>query len=99
MIKALFGPSTVPHTLRGGLDASMTAHKEIARRVAAGLEASTQNPGDAQGGTAAAGEKPDLVQDMAALADTELRYETEARLLHLAYQGLRTAIRGNGGAA
>jgi len=33
---------------------------------------------------------------MASLADTQLRYEAEARLLQVVYQGLRTSIRSNG---
>lgn len=33
---------------------------------------------------------------MTALADTELRYEADAKLLQAAYARLRSAIRGNG---
>ena len=32
---------------------------------------------------------------MSQLADIQLRYEAEARLLHGVYSSLRTAIRGN----
>jgi flagellar basal body rod protein FlgB len=37
----------------------------------------------------------DLQQEMAALADTQLRYEASAKLLQEAYGRIRTAIRDN----
>lgn len=95
MIKALFGPSTSPYALRQALDASMQRHREIALRVAGALTSSTQGSGEG-GASGAAASGGDLVQDMAALADTQIRYEAEARLLHTAYQRLRSAIGKNG---
>jgi flagellar basal body rod protein FlgB len=37
-----------------------------------------------------------LERDMAALADTQLRYEADAKLLQAAYARLRTAMRERG---
>jgi flagellar basal body rod protein FlgB len=95
MIKALFGPSSPSYGLRQALDASMQRQREIAQRVAAALTSSTQGSGEG-GATGATTNGEDLVQDMAALADTQIRYEAEARLLHAAYERLRSAIGKNG---
>ena len=95
MIKALFGPSSPSYALRQALDASMQRHREIAQRVAGALTSSAQGSGEG-GATGAATNGEDLVQDMAALADTQIRYEAEARLLHAAYERLRSAIGKNG---
>ena len=35
----------------------------------------------------------DLQQEMAALADTQIRFEASTKLLHAAYGQIRTAIR------
>ena len=43
--------------------------------------------------TARAQAQADLERDMTELADTQLRYEADARLLHDAYARLRTAVR------
>lgn len=91
MIKALFGQSTVPATLREALDASMQRHREIGRRVAEASAAASSSADGAPGASEA-----NLADDMAAMADTQLRYEAEARLLSLVYQGLRRSIRSNG---
>ncbi len=95
MIKALFGRTTSPYLLRQGLDESMAAHRDVAKRVAEALSSSSQASGDGGDGAAASTEA-DLVQDMATLADVQIRYETEARLLSLTYQNLRTAVKSNG---
>lgn len=97
MLKSLFGPDSVTHMLRGGLEETSATHRSIAARVSRALDASTS--GDFAGeleaqGRAQAGEA-DLQQDMTALADTELRYEADAKLLQAAYARLRAAIRGN----
>lgn len=91
MIKALFGQSTVPSTLREALDSSMKEHREIGRRVAAAGAAVGSSPDGAPGAS-----ETSIADDMAAMADTQLRYEAEARLLSLVYQGLRRSIRSNG---
>ena len=98
MIKALFGPSSLAATLRRGLDMGMAAHNDIARRVASAATSSSQTaplPGeDAEAAQAA--NKKNLADDMADLAEVQLRYEAEAKLLHAVYQNWRTSIRGNG---
>ena len=98
MLKSLFGPDSVTHMLRGGLEEVSATHRAIAGRVARTLETSTS--GDFAGQLEAQGQaqarEADLQQDMTALADTELRYEADAKLLQAAYARLRSAIRGNG---
>jgi hypothetical protein len=99
MIKGLFGPSTLPRLLRGGLEETMQTHHQISERVAGALQASSSTDFSAAM-EAANGTKPakpdavDLQREMSTLADTELRYEAEARLLQGAYAHLRTAIGG-----
>jgi flagellar basal body rod protein FlgB len=95
MIRALFGPSSTPYVLREGLDVTMQRHREIAGKVAAALKSSDPASAEAQNG-GPQGSEADLTDDMAALADTQLRYEAEARLLHAAYARLRSAIGSNG---
>jgi flagellar basal body rod protein FlgB len=95
MIKALFGPLSVPHALRRGLDDEMAAHRAIAGRVSEALSSSSRTdfPGSLEAARRADGEESDLLHDMAALADTQLRYEADAKLLRAAYDRLRNAIR------
>lgn len=97
MLKSLFGPDSLTHMLRGGLEETSATHRAIAARVAGALEVSAN--GDFAGQLEAHGRaqssEADLQQDMTALADTELRYEADAKLLQAAYARLRSAIRGN----
>jgi len=97
MIRSLFGPSSLSSQLRGGLEETSATHRAIADRVASRLSSSTQTGfTDAlQAEAARAAEEADLQRDMAALADTQLRYEADAKLLRKAYERLRTAIRGD----
>jgi len=96
MIKALFGPSSVIHSLRGGLDEEMSVHRAIAGRVSGALSSSTRD-GFSESLEAASGnsesKETDLLRDMAALANTQIRYETDAKLLRAAYDRIRAAIR------
>ncbi len=100
MIKGLFGNSTLPGALRAGLDQASATQKAIAGRVAGALSSSSST--DFAGDFAAAKgksrvEEADLQRDMAELADTQLRYEADAKLLQQAYGRLRTAIRDTRG--
>jgi len=74
MLKSLFGPDSLTHMLRGGLEEASATHRAIAARVAGAVEASTS--GDFAGQLEAHGRaqssEADLQQDMTALADTEL---------------------------
>jgi hypothetical protein len=95
MIRSLFGPSSVAHALREGLDQEMAMHRAIAGRVSGALSSSTHS--DFSRTLAEASKRPesresDLLGDMAALADTQIRYEVEAKLLQGVYKGLREAI-------
>ena len=99
MIRSLFGVNTVISMLRGGLEETSATQRGIAARVA---EASTSSAtGDFAGHLAAATKgraKPkmsdtDLQQEMAALADTQIRFEASSKLLHSAYGQIRTAFR------
>ncbi len=99
MIKGLFGSGSVTSMLRGGLEETSATHRTIAQRVSNALTSSTSTDFasalDAQNAQQRASEV-DLEREMAALADTQLRYEADARLLTEAYARLRTAIRERG---
>ena len=86
--------------LRGALDQSVARSRAIGDRVA---KASLNN-GDGFALRSGDGDTEnaeinsvDVEQEMMDLADEQLRYITTAKLLERTYQGLRTAIRGNGG--
>lgn len=93
MIRGLFGPSSLTYMLRQRLDESMASHREIARKVADSFSSSSESARETGASDPSRGE--DLVSDMAALADTQIRYEIEAKLLKGAYEKLRRSIRGN----
>ena len=94
MLRGLFGSDTTTYMLRGALEETSATHREISSRVAGASIASTQG-GFAEQLAAAQGapEEIDLQTEMAALADTQIRYEAEAKLLQIAYTHLRTAMR------
>ncbi|MFB3908872.1 MAG: hypothetical protein ACE15D_10755 [Candidatus Eisenbacteria bacterium] len=109
MIRGLFGASSTTGMLRGGLEETMATHEAIAERVASALTRSSRSDfaselnaqEDGGGGADRARnaeplDEAELQRQMAALADTQLRYETDARLLTLAYQRLRAAVRQHG---
>ena len=96
MLKALFGPSTMTSMLRGGLEEASATHRAIAQRVAGALSASSsvEFPDALAAQNAKQASEADLENDMTALADTQLRYEADAKLLKAAYARLRAAFRG-----
>jgi flagellar basal body rod protein FlgB len=99
MLRGLFGPTSTTAMLRGGLEETSQTHRAIAERVARATAASTSTDfTDALQARAAANrlDEADLQRDMAALADTQIRFEADARLLQHAYQRLRTAMRDRG---
>ena len=98
MLKGLFGPTSVSYMLRGGLEEASATHRAIADRVAGALtRSSTVDFADnLSAQTRAQQQEADLQNDMAALADTQIRYEADAKLLQQAYANLRTAIGKNG---
>jgi hypothetical protein len=96
VINGLFGAGTVTHALRSGLDESVATHRTIAERVARGLGRSTVGDFDGQLQAQMASADQELTQDMASLADTQLRFEAAAKLLQRSYADLRTAIRDRG---
>jgi flagellar basal body rod protein FlgB len=98
MIRSLFGADTNVSMLRGGLEETSATQRGIAERVAAATRSSAT--GDFASQLAAkTGAKPgqqsdvDLQQEMAALADTQLRYEACAKLLQGAYASIRTSFK------
>jgi len=97
MLKGLFGPDSLSHMLRGGLEEASATHRAIGDRVANAMNASSNVdfPTELNQRVGKPSEA-DLERDMAALADTQLRYEAEARLLQAAYGQLRTAMRDRG---
>jgi len=96
MIDRLFGPQSLVSQLKAGLDVESARQKRVAARVAGALDASAGSgfAADLKAKGAAPGE--DLQKDMAELADVQLRFEADARLLHDAYARLRTAMKSNG---
>ncbi len=95
MIKGLFGSTSLVAQLRDGLDDMSVRHQAIARRVSRALTASsTVTFGDQLTARARARRtEADLQRDMTKLADTQLRYETDARLLQQAYARFHAAVR------
>ncbi len=96
MIRGLFGAGTVTHRLRGGLEETSATQRGIAARVAGALERSSTADFQGELDARLAANEADLERDMAALADTQLRYEATARLLQKSYGDLRTAVRDRG---
>jgi flagellar basal body rod protein FlgB len=99
MLKGLFGPTTVTHMLRGGLEETSATHRAIAARVSSVLSSSGNVEfADELARKTAEGRlnEADLQRDMAALADTQIRYEADAKLLQEAYGRLRSAMRDRG---
>jgi len=95
LIPSLFGEGAVTRNLRGALDELSATHKTIADRVANARQSS--NNSDFQGALNNSLNKEDtLANDMASLADTEMRYEATAKLLAKSYADLRTAITDHG---
>lgn len=95
MLKGLFGPNSLTAMLRGGLEETSATHRVVAERVARALATSgnVDFADELQARTAQAKlDEADLQRDMAALADTQLRYEADAKLLRSAYDQLRSAI-------
>ena len=96
MLKALFGPTTLTSMLRGGLEEASATHRAIAQRVAGALPASSNVSFTDQLAAKApqnGASQEDIERDMTELADTQLRYEADAKLLQAAYAQLRAAIR------
>jgi hypothetical protein len=96
MINRILGSGTITDKLRGGLEEASATHRTIANRVAGALSQSTTSDFAQQLGGKLNQSAETLEQDMAALADTQLRYEATARLLHQAYSDLREAATGRG---
>ncbi len=97
MLRELFGPRSIPALLKGGLEETSATHRVIAERVSSALDSSSSTGfSDALKAKTTQGRltEADLQRDMAALADTQLRYEADAKLLQAAYQRLRSAIHG-----
>ena len=97
MLGSLFGPSALSSLLRGGLEEVSATHRTIADRVASRETSSAQVTftDELQAKAARAKAEADLQNDMTSLADTQLRYEADAKLLQQTYARLRTAIRGD----
>lgn len=95
MIPSLFGSETIVGTLKESLDDQSIRQRTISDRVA-----NSMTPGvefaDQLNRTLAEGSanEVNLQDEMAALADTSMRYDAAARLLQRTYQQLRTAING-----
>lgn len=93
MISGIFGAGTVAANLRGGLNELSATHRTIAGRLADASQASASDFNSQLAGAAEAISEEEILQQMAALADTQLRFEATARLLQKAYTDVRTAVR------
>ncbi len=95
MIPSLFGSETVVGTLKESLDDQSIRQRTISDRVAnamtPGVEFAEQLSQTLAEG---APNEVNLQDEMAALADTSMRYDAAARLLQRTYQQFRTAING-----
>src|SRR5690348_3267581 len=84
MIRGLFGDSTLPSMLRGGLQELTETQKGISERVSGLMKTSTAN-GFTEAHQAAVAKaaqtEADVQREMASLADTQLRFEADAQLL------------------
>ena len=78
--------------LRDALDVSSQRVKGIAQRVS-GASLQGQGGFTLPDGTVAPNEGVDIEQEMTALADEQIRYETTAKLLERTYSRLRMTIR------
>lgn len=99
MLKSMFGPTTVSSMLRGGLEETSATHRAISARVANVLDSSSNvDFADELSKKAAQGriDEESLQRDMAALADTQIRYEADAKLLQEAYANWRVAMKDRG---
>ena len=99
MIQSLFGTGSVSAMLRGGLEETSATHRAIAQRVANALNVSSSADFASvlkeKSGQNKLNEE-DLERDMASLADTDLRYEADAKLLQGTYASLRAALKTSG---
>jgi flagellar basal body rod protein FlgB len=97
VLNGLFGSTTLPALLRGGLEETTATHRGIASRVAGLLTSSsaTTFQSELEARAAQAKHEEDLQREMSALADTQLRYEADAKLLQSAYARLRTAMKSH----
>jgi hypothetical protein len=81
--------------LRGGLEESTATQRSIAERVSNTLQASTTvdfNETVAQQAARKQSTDSDLQNDMTELADVQIRFDAQAKLLHDAYSRIRTAF-------
>lgn len=95
MIGGLFGAGTSTWQLRGGLEELSATHRTIATRLADASRASTDTAFEAElaDATRTRLSEEELLTQMTALADTQLRYEAAVRLLQKAYADVRIATR------
>jgi flagellar basal body rod protein FlgB len=97
MISSLFGADTNVSMLRGGLEETSATQRGIAARVAAATTSSAAGDfaTELAARTGKGGKQPevDLQQEMAALADTQIRFNACAKLLQSAYASIRTSFK------
>ena len=95
MIQSLFGSDSFVGTLKESLDDQSIRQRSISDRVANAMTPGAEFA-DQLNQTLAEGvpNGVNLQDEMAALADTSMRYDAAARLLQRTYQQLRTAING-----
>jgi len=95
VIRSLFGDGTTTWQLRGGLEELSATQRAIAERVANLSSTSASTDFATTLAAAATQREEEVLRDMAALADTQLRFEAAAKLLQKSYADFRTAIRNH----
>ncbi len=91
MISKLIGNDSAAAQLRQGLSASSRNVRAIAHRVANASNPDFVSVLDAFGNPG--GDDVRIEEEMVALADEQLRFETSASLLQKVYQQIRSSIR------
>ncbi|HYV99737.1 MAG TPA: hypothetical protein VE967_19915 [Gemmatimonadaceae bacterium] len=96
MSPSLISRTTQADALKAGLDAGAHRVRAIAGRIAQGSASQTFKVNGAQSADpsqAQQAEPVDLEQDMASLANEQLRFEATAKLLEKTYAAFRASIR------
>lgn len=97
MLDRLLGSDSIVHDIRGGLDRSTAAVRGVAGRIAA---AGAADPGAfAEALDDAEEARPttrdvDLETEMVDLAEQQIRFDAQARMLEKMYERIRLSVRG-----
>jgi flagellar basal body rod protein FlgB len=96
MLDRLLGADSTIAAVRDGLDRSTATVRGVASRIAgAGANDGTSFARTLDGAEAkAAGNEVDLEAEMVALAEEQIRFDAQARMLEKLYERVRLSVRG-----